>query len=1316
MGGHVRKVHRPAAVVLAIIFQIIFLIATVFPAHAGEKKPPFSKKVVNQEQDPHERIKKSAGQLIQTIDQGKDETEALKAMEESLAAAEEESRKTDARFGEIEEKLKAAGLSNALAKHQAVVKEYEKKNKEFRTLTDELRKAKDKRHREHIKARSQDLLDYIEKNKPKKEYHIKSNDNLPWHVIEPGEIKLLGDASSIPGMTTAVTSTAPPTADDLSPTIDVQITPEIQDLAKSLDNNPLKIYRYVYNNYRYTPYYGSLKGSLDTYWEKEGNDYDLASLLIALLRASNIPARYTKAQVIVSIDRVKKWVNMNDPMAALQYLSSAQIPFGYYSSGGGIGSIQMEHVYVEAYVPYANYRGSGEDASGKIWIPLDPSLKEEQVVQAGVDIATEMGFDWKKFSDDYFSNFKNQTPMEFYTTKINDYIIQNHPGQTMDTLKRITQIKTMNFDFLPNTLPYSVTAVLGHFAAIPQELRHTLEIKTSTIDFPITLPEIAGRRITLTFAAATPDDQAVIDKFGSIFKTPPYLIQVTPSLKVNGNTLATGGPINPGSDMGLDVAYTQPGGKTESFDHHVTAGSYNAIGITIGKVRPEMASISTVEASSEPYLSKMVHSLVMKYHDRESQTRQILKDTMKMQSRAFFSEALVSTNQNLQRSPWGFATGFDLSGYLIDAKDLAAAIVPIDGGADTQRINFGMVSGYEASFQENRTFEDSMYWVSGLSAIKAIPLLKSMGVSIQELVPGQTFWNPNLPDMVVSDVNNALNKGWNVMVPMETGGLPVVPYIKYDPTTGSAGYMIATTAGGFSFFATPIGHELDLSPILHTIETLSTYAVRLTPEIFSPVSIYQVAVGNAFPMGFRMTAEIGPPENVLARSVVESTVWIDTNPNDYTPGHWPDWAFQAGTYTFKFDGSDLFTFNVWGVEIDPSAAGAYMGISTEYGVDSIPVPLNVPYSITDLPNINLSEVVLKVTDSAGQVIRSQALPTAVGNQTTTWDGKDDSGQFVIPGVYKLVIQATGAGGKASSKERSVAVFKIVVTTPCMSITDPTYRCSGSFIAKRDRTGDIITAKVFAGSGFAFVPGFNGFNWTYSSASPGMDSGDIVLETGTTNTGDTVIFHADPDPDLGLQGRSGPLSYKIMATINGAKSTTIITQDNLDELRQEYEDLSRMDVVTGIYGAPDRIAFDKDPPVFTGLLGPNAEPNRFQWHILSHLNGLASNTDARYNSNSAGGHVGFVSGYRTPMGNLWLGSLAAPNSNHQYGRAFDFNQGTGRSEENYDVYTAAVEAGAAGDTYLRGSDDCSYYLNGNGCGIPTWPAPDGVTYTRGHVAW
>ena len=197
------------------------------------------------------------------------------------------------------------------------------------------------------------------------------------------------------------------------------------------------------------------------------------------------------------------------------------------------------------------------------------------------------------------------------------------------------------------------------------------------------------------------------------------------------------------------------------------------------------------------------------------------------------------------------------------------------------------------------------------------------------------------------------------------------------------------------------------------------------------------------------------------------------------------------------------------------------------------------------------------------------------------------------------------------------------------------------------------------------------------------------------------------------GRTGPLAYIVKVTIRDDNNKSYesrygIWQDNLDELRQEYEDMPDRE-------SQPRENFDKDPPAYPKLLAsPGAEPDRHEWHILKKydLNNHATETKNNYSN------LNITSGYRCPRGNANPLVGGENKSNHQYGKAFDFDQNnqdaSQESQENYDAFLAARRANAGADTYLTLSNGERY----------SWrkppPSPDllpsGITYTKGHAAW
>src|SRR6266581_34568 len=79
------------------------------------------------------------------------------------------------------------------------------------------------------------------------------------------------------------------------------ITPEIQELARGLENDPKRIFDYVHDHIRHILYFGSKKGAELTLLERSGNDFDQSALLVALLSAAgysnNVSYQYGWQQI-----------------------------------------------------------------------------------------------------------------------------------------------------------------------------------------------------------------------------------------------------------------------------------------------------------------------------------------------------------------------------------------------------------------------------------------------------------------------------------------------------------------------------------------------------------------------------------------------------------------------------------------------------------------------------------------------------------------------------------------------------------------------------------------------------------------------------------------------------------------------------------------------------------------------------------------------------------------------------------------------------------------------------------------------------------
>jgi transglutaminase-like putative cysteine protease len=253
------------------------------------------------------------------------------------------------------------------------------------------------------------------------------------------------------------------TAADKDDTLEAPKThPDIVALARQLDYNPVRMFEWVNQNVKFEPYYGSMKGGLGTLWSKSGGATDQASLLAALLRASNIPVRYVRGTVQVRDNtalgadgRGARWVGAKSNVAAAAILSANGNP----SAGGDSTVLQFAHVWIEACLPYAAYRGTGLDDSGHRWVPLDPSYKDHRY-QAGINLDGTFGFNygsWLTSRLDADGNYR--LPQEAFESEVTAHAKTKAPNYANTTLADVpykSEIKRQRFDILPIVPPYEV--------------------------------------------------------------------------------------------------------------------------------------------------------------------------------------------------------------------------------------------------------------------------------------------------------------------------------------------------------------------------------------------------------------------------------------------------------------------------------------------------------------------------------------------------------------------------------------------------------------------------------------------------------------------------------------------------------------------------------------------------------------------------------------------------------------------------------------------------------------------------------------------
>ena len=166
-----------------------------------------------------------------------------------------------------------------------------------------------------------------------------------------------------------------PGAADLAASSDAPQTPDIIALAASLNNNPVAILKWVQANIDFMPTAGSIQGAAGTLTSRRGNATDTANLLVALLRAAQIPARYATGTIEVPVASMLSWLrgpaNVN---AAIDLLNQGGLIATISLQAGQPSAIRLPHVWVEAWVSAYPARGAKNQA-GDSWVPMDAAFK-----------------------------------------------------------------------------------------------------------------------------------------------------------------------------------------------------------------------------------------------------------------------------------------------------------------------------------------------------------------------------------------------------------------------------------------------------------------------------------------------------------------------------------------------------------------------------------------------------------------------------------------------------------------------------------------------------------------------------------------------------------------------------------------------------------------------------------------------------------------------------------------------------------------------------------------------------------------------------
>ena len=637
---------------------------------------------------------------------------------------------------------------------------------------------------------------------------------------------------------------SPPAPGDTLEAEEIQFTENIRNLATALENDPLTIFNYVANNVDYVPYYGSKKGADSTLLEKLGNDFDQASLLIGLLRVGNgqgqnqTPARYRQATVKLDVGRVMDLLGVEDPIVAATIFEKTGVPYILYADQNQTPQFfVLELTYVEAYVDYDYTRGiiQGNPGATKRWVPLMPFLAKFYKSQY-LNVLDKMNFDISVFYENYLNGgYGEQKPIAALKGEIQNYISANHPDLTPEDTYVQTYRSEEDLEFLPLTLPVEVVGDSGAFSAAPENLKHRLEFSVESGDgsqgllsYISNVSGISNKELTLEYVAATPEDQAVIDSFPTIYDVVPLsLVNVKPVIKVNGEIRSGGGAASPEVQMGrenkLKIIFKSPSKNigypvlekiAETVEKANIAGNVEAIAINTDHIAPPeirpSADTQSLSAVANQKLYKTAENFLYRLQSSHDELSRITGGRFtNSATRAVVFNGLEVSYQS------GEPYSFSWQGLRIDASSLINYYSYFSQNPEHHQKEFMHVFGLEASQDEADIFEDD-YNIESISTVKGLKLINQNqipGIQVKKITSAnESEINAlGISDSTKTKLRNAVHQGHIVYVPSANfiyqswNGLI---YINIDPATGFGEYIIGEGLnGGYTVEQWPDGWQ-----------------------------------------------------------------------------------------------------------------------------------------------------------------------------------------------------------------------------------------------------------------------------------------------------------------------------------------------------------------------------------------------------------------------------------------------------------------------------------------------------------------------------
>ncbi len=637
---------------------------------------------------------------------------------------------------------------------------------------------------------------------------------------------------------------------------------------------PAAAYDFVKNGCRLDWYFGSLKGSTEALRERRGNDVDLASLLIALLRAQGVPSRYVRGTVEMPVGRIAELMGLLTsaeidataagaelPAAArdrvMAALPAAGIPFEPVVAGGGVRAIRFLHTWVEAFLPYGDYRGVGRGAGAREWVTLDPALPGGPKYAAqppAVDALETTGLSAASLTHDYLESATTVSPLGFVRARVEAALAGS--GATYEDVLRTVSQREESLQFVPGSLPYTVKAVHEESAFLPDEAKHRVRFVVSdamgaVVDRTLPLHRLVGHRTVLAWDPATEADATAIALSGGLYQAPASAVQLLPVLRVDGVPEATGTrAAGLGAPMAWRMELLLPDGSSRVVANRVIAGNLTAIGFG----GPGNGYVETQDAAGyrDGPAARFLYARAAEYAKAWTEAEEELARLLQIVPLRPTASVVVVENQLAVDEVLGVRRRVIWKGLQVDADHRTMVPLELVPGRDKELLR---LSGFHGSYLEAQVLSAS----TGAEAVAAVSVIQE---ALRRGAPVLTITSANasteLARLVTTaevrrEVEDQVARGREVTIPAEdltiqdwTG----TGFIARDLGTQEAGYFLSgVISGGQTIVSPGSWQDQELVARLSSpdVPASTPDTTRIARIIRIPDPVQEVVVGERAP-------------------------------------------------------------------------------------------------------------------------------------------------------------------------------------------------------------------------------------------------------------------------------------------------------------------------------------------------------------------------------------------------------------------------------------------------------------------------------------